>query len=651
MIQTVTETEDFNANTEYEEMFGSLEKLVGSLQTEASKEGSIPVYAILCGLAGFGVGYGVDFAQTRIYATDAEYDNALRAFLKATGLDKRGFVLGEMATPTERLRVKELFKTYADAVRNSPLSKQLRLFQEFIAQIDDNGYVRPSFQNEIGDGELKNRFDELRTKYKDLPDWFENSEDLTAEQRKEMLAGFDEYVGSKGNPEDLVAMRTYLHDHIDATGRCCGYNFDFEFNAVVDDCGDAVLKQKLEAAKKAGIKLPEECAIKRGEVLTPEKRLKMCSSICDLEAQYSKQAPKPSGYSELVELNKYMKGYIGSDGEYRLRLSSETPFDTNPRISCASNEKNARKVLQENIMAWNTSFEYRQYYPQEELAAMRELNYYMVQTLDEHGTLRKTPGRVYNRGDLPVAVDKKATQKAQQQVRKKLVQPKRPVGGRLLGTFVGVGGGGALDYLLAPKTDYTPELVENDKISGLDGMKISPELIDQMNAYHDLGETGPAVVLGLAQKLLDEGYVAADETLGSALSYIVENKEKGYTFSDYVKTGTAHTKIKETFEKVRLALQEIINKANDQTILECFGVEINLEMTREKLAEDVALKMMDGIFYQILRKAEKHMEEEKQKHDSNDSDGDFFLLQYGERYIDPLEDTVFPSDKYNSRQA
>ncbi len=667
MIQIVSETEDFNANTEYEEMFALLVQDVAQLQTDAS-EGRTMTWSGVGALIGMGATTGYDL-RSRIITTDAEYDDALRAFLKATGLDKRGFVLGEMATPEERLRIKKLFRTDADAVRNSPLSKQLKLLNEFIAQIDDNGYVRPSFQNEIGDGDLKNRFDKLRTKYKDLPDWFENSEDLTAAQRKEMLAGFDDYLDGKRKladlPEDLVAMRTYLHDHVDAiTGRCYGYNFDFEFNAVVDDCGDVVLKQKLEAVKNAGIELPEECAIKKGEVLTPEKRSKMCSSICDLEAQYSKQASKSSGYSELEALNNYMRESIGSDGEYRLRSSSTaTHFDTKLRISCASNGKNARQVLQQNIMAWNTSPEYWQYYPQEELAAMRELDYYMVQTLDENGTLRKTPGRVHNRAALPVnmgleegtttirepgkkarAVNRKATQKAQQQVRKYLVQPKRPVsiirsaGGAASG-FVG---GGLLDYALAPETNYTPDLVDNGKISGLEGA-FSQKVLDCMEQWHNQ-PNGPDETQRICQRLLDEDYIRPYEILGKALTYMTENK---CSFSQYIQNGEPHRRIRAQFENIKKSLETIIEKAQEQGLLEKWGIQLTgKSLSPDQLAEDVALKMMDGVFYQLLLDIEKQIDKE------NTHSSDLGLLSpYGERYIDPLEDTVFPSDKYNSRQA
>ncbi|MBQ9089779.1 MAG: hypothetical protein IJY58_01890 [Alphaproteobacteria bacterium] len=682
MIQIVSETEDFNANTEYEKMFDRLEGLVGSLQTEASKEGSKPVYTFLGGIAGFGGGYYVDFARTRIYATDAEYDNALRAFLKATGLDKRGFVLGEMATPTERLRVKEFFQSKID---QTVIFYNKEALQVFMNMIDEQGFVKPSFQDEWCDFQLKAQLDKIRETHKDLPKelTIKEGEILTPARRLKIQAYFKKYVGDIPvlyRDSELTDFVKYMEEHIDENGRGCNYNFDVEWNAAYGTCCDIEMKGRLNeirayAAESSYPNLPEALTIKEGEILTPERRLQ----IRDAYKSYLAR----NGLTEdetLLRFKDFLDDYITDKGEFCIvsrRMYNGGPRDFRLQIDTSPNGQ--RLALSQNISVWKSEPYDRDnkpnkavtQYTRDELAGLRALDGYMIETTEPNGSIRKVRGASRKVGDLPVDIDThdkpleevnrersqiqkenaKAAKKAKSTANKNLVQPKRPVGGRLLGTFAGVGGGGALDYLLAPKTDYTPELVENGKISGLDGMKISPELIRQMNAYHDLGETGPAVVYGLAQKILDEGYVAEDETLGSALSYIVENKEKGYTFSDYVKTGTAHTKIKDTFEKVRLALQEIINKANDQTILECFGVEINVEMTREKLAEDVALKMMDGIFYQLLIDAEKHMEAEKQKHDSNDSDGDFFLLQYGERYIDPLEDTVFPSDKYNSRQA
>ena len=677
MIQKVSETEDFNANTRYEEMFESLEGLVGSLQTEASKEGSKPVYTFLGGIAGFGGGYYVDFARTRIYATDAEYDNALRAFLKATGLDKKGFVLGEMATPTERLRVKEFFQNTID---RTVIFYNKEILQVFMNMIDEQGFVKPSFQDEFCDFQLKAQLDKIRETHKDLPKelTIKEGEILTPARRLKIQAYF------KGIPvlyrdSELTDFVKYMEEHIDETGRGCNYNFDVEWNAAYGTCCDIEMKFQLNEIRAYAAKypypLPEALTIKEGEILTPERRLQIRDAYKSYLASNGLTKDET-----LLRFEYFLDDYITDKGEFCIvsqRVYNGGSRDFRLQIDTSPNGQ--RLALSQNISVWesvpydrdNKPNKAVTQYTRDELAGLRALDEYMRETTEPDGSIRKVRGASRKVGDLPVDIDTrekpleevnrersqsqkenaKAAKKAKSTANKNLVQPKRPVGGRLLGTFVGAGGGGALDYLLAPKTDYTPELVENDKISGLDGMQISPELIGQMNAYHDLGETGPAVVYGLAQKILDEGYVAEDETLGSALSYIVENKEKGYTFSDYVKTGTAHTKIKDNFVKVKSALEDILNKAGDQTILECFGVEINVEMTREKLAEDVALKMMDGIFYQLLIDAEKHMEAEKQKHDSNDSDGDFFLLQYGERYSDPLEDTVFPSDKYNSRQA
>ncbi|MBQ9089777.1 MAG: hypothetical protein IJY58_01880, partial [Alphaproteobacteria bacterium] len=193
-------------------------------------------------------------------------------------------------------------------------------------------------------------------------------------------------------------------------------------------------------------------------------------------------------------------------------------------------------------------------------------------------------------------------------------------GGTVLGALAGAG----IDYALADNQDYTPDIQVNTNINVED--VFSSALLDNMRQYHSMGAAGAEQMLLSAQTLLDQGYVLEDEIFGSALAYMTEHN---CTFSDYAKSDSAHPQVKQVFETLQTTLRTLFEHEEAKALFK----EFNLDMNNEELALVVASNMLDGSFYDLLQDVAQQQKDMEQNHESTQND-EYFLSQYGERYVE-----------------
>ena len=259
---------------------------------------------------------------------------------------------------------------------------------------------------------------------------------------------------------------------------------------------------------------------------------------------------------------------------------------------------------------------------------MRELKSYLEKHLDEGGRIRdftsfhdELSKRLSDYGSKSRSVGRSAIGK------KTLLQPTRRAGAFAKvagGTVLGALAGAGIDYALADNQDYTPDIQVNTNINVED--VFSSALLDNMRQYHSMGTAGAEQMLLSAQTLLDQGYVLEDEIFGSALAYMTEHN---CTFSDYAKSDSAHPQVKQVFETLQTTLRTLFEHEEAKALFK----EFNLDMNNEELALVVASNMLDGSFYDLLQDVAQQQKDMEQNHESTQND-EYFLSQYGERYVE-----------------
>ena len=314
----------------------------------------------------------------------------------------------------------------------------------------------------------------------------------------------------------------------------------------------------------------------------------------------------------LIDLDQ--KGHIGQSG-IRLTDSARTQARQGlvHEVTANYNSKLRRMPL---------SFEHAMY--------MRELQGYLEQHIDpKTGEIRNIAslgeelvqrGRYLKKHPLGNGYSSKTGTKTLLQPTRRAGSVAKVAGGTVLGALAGAG----IDYALADNQDYTPDIQVNTNINVED--VFSSALLDNMRQYHSMGTAGAEQMLLSAQTLLDQGYVLEDEIFGSALAYMTEHN---CTFSDYAKSDSAHPQVKQVFETLQTTLRTLFEHEEAKALFK----EFNLDMNNEELALVVASNMLDGSFYDLLQDVVQQQKDMEQNHESTQND-EYFLSQYGERYVE-----------------
>ena len=123
-----------------------------------------------------------------------------------------------------------------------------------------------------------------------------------------------------------------------------------------------------------------------------------------------------------------------------------------------------------------------------------------------------------------------------------------------------------------------------------------------------------------------------------------DNPDK--TFSDYVKSGQAPKEMAEALTKMTTSLQRIMSQSDADTFFQEYGIDFSGKTwTKAKLAEDVASKMLDAAFYNMLKNIVNQHEAYERANEteskSGSDEGFFIVSPYGERYVE--QEDITPS--------
>lgn len=253
----------------------------------------------------------------------------------------------------------------------------------------------------------------------------------------------------------------------------------------------------------------------------------------------------------------------------------------------------------------------------------------VLDSFDESGNLKvnSKPGKAVNLKRL------KPRMKITKQVSSK------GLGGHFLGGVAGAAAGGVVDFVLADGGEYSLDMSSGDGINCFGKtLSVDTELVKALNEYHQFGEEGTKKMLDLATKV--QGYIKnydlpinPDEFFGQVVSGLV--KYNG-SMSDYLKSGDAPTDLVDKFQKLKTAVSSLNTKAE-----QFFGSEKWYEFgSPDELAEDIAIKMIEGSFYSLLKKADEQANENSQTNVQHNSEQNSFMAAYGQKVSDVSEDAT-----------